>query len=190
MPRVGVEAVDRLHEPHRGDLHEVVERLVGALVAARELARERQEALDQLLARGGVAVLVVAQQQAAVLAGALERSSASSCPAPRGAASSTTGTSSKSLSSFCTCSAVREVSDSISRPIYRELLADAQAEGLARPPHPLIGLSSQSDRCDLRGRATSHFSYPGTWMPSRFLPGPVERGREAVRSVTTRGRRA
>ena len=51
-PAGGVEAVDRLHEPDAGDLHEVVEGLVGALVAARELARERQEALDQLLARG------------------------------------------------------------------------------------------------------------------------------------------
>ena len=68
MPALGVEAVDRLHEADAGDLHQVVERLVGALVAARELARERQEALDQLLARGRVAALVVAHQQAPVLA--------------------------------------------------------------------------------------------------------------------------
>jgi hypothetical protein len=67
-----VEAVDRLHEADRGDLHEVVERLVGPLVAACQLARQGQEALDQLLARGGVSLLVVAEQQTSVLAGALE----------------------------------------------------------------------------------------------------------------------
>ena len=39
-----------------------------ALVAARELARQRQEALHQLLARRRVALLVVADQQPPVLA--------------------------------------------------------------------------------------------------------------------------
>ena len=42
-----------LTRPERRDLHEVVHRLVGALVAARELAGQRQVALDELLARSG-----------------------------------------------------------------------------------------------------------------------------------------
>ena len=46
-----IEAVDRLQQPERGDLDQVVERLAAALVAAGELARERQKALDELLAR-------------------------------------------------------------------------------------------------------------------------------------------
>jgi hypothetical protein len=49
---VRVEALDRLQQPERGDLDQVVERLAGTLVAARELPRERQEALDERLARG------------------------------------------------------------------------------------------------------------------------------------------
>ena len=48
-----VEAVDRLDQAERRDLEEVVEGLLGALVAARELARERQEALDEHLAVAG-----------------------------------------------------------------------------------------------------------------------------------------
>jgi hypothetical protein len=63
-----LEAVDRLQQAERGDLDEVVERLAAALVAARELARERQEALDERLASRGIAVAVVALQQALVLA--------------------------------------------------------------------------------------------------------------------------
>src|SRR3712207_8947158 len=46
-----VEAVDRLDQAQRRDLHEVVERLVGALVAARQLAGQREEALGELVAR-------------------------------------------------------------------------------------------------------------------------------------------
>ena len=68
MPRSGSKRSIAFTRPDARDLHEVVERLVGALVAARELARERQEPLDQLLARRRVALLVVADQQAAVLA--------------------------------------------------------------------------------------------------------------------------
>src|SRR5439155_17029293 len=68
---IGVEAVDRLDEPERRDLEEVLERLLGALVAARELARQQQEALDERLARRGVAVALVAQEQLAVLASPL-----------------------------------------------------------------------------------------------------------------------
>jgi len=50
---------------------EVVEGLAGALVAAGELAREREEALDELVAGLGVAVAVIADEEHAVLARAL-----------------------------------------------------------------------------------------------------------------------
>ena len=63
----GVEAVDRLQQAERGDLDQVVELLAAALVAARELARQRQEALDELLARGRIALAVVADEQPPVL---------------------------------------------------------------------------------------------------------------------------
>ena len=59
VSRSRVEAVDRLQQAERRDLHEVVERLAAALVAAGELARERQEALDERVARGRIAALVV-----------------------------------------------------------------------------------------------------------------------------------
>src|SRR5262249_38905956 len=63
-----VEAVDRLQQAERGDLLEVVELLAAPLVAARELARERQEPLHERGASGGV-TLVSALQQAPVSAG-------------------------------------------------------------------------------------------------------------------------
>src|SRR4051794_7450382 len=44
-----VEALDRLEQPQRRDLDQVVERLAGALVAPRELATERKEPLDERL---------------------------------------------------------------------------------------------------------------------------------------------
>ena len=62
-PRSSVEAVDRLDQADRADLDEVLELLAAAGVAAGERAHERQVALDQLLARGEVAVLVVAPEQ-------------------------------------------------------------------------------------------------------------------------------
>ena len=62
-----VEAVYRLDQPERRDLDEVVERLVGAAVAPRHAARQRQQALNEGLACGLVAVPVVADQQPAVL---------------------------------------------------------------------------------------------------------------------------
>ena len=68
LGRSGLEAVDRLQQPERGDLDQVVERLAAALVAPGELARERQEALHERLAGGAVAVAVVALEQPAVLA--------------------------------------------------------------------------------------------------------------------------
>ena len=67
VSRAGIEAVDRLEQAERRDLDEVVELLAAALVAPRELARERQEALDELLARGRVALAVVADEQPPVL---------------------------------------------------------------------------------------------------------------------------
>src|SRR5215212_1808116 len=65
---VGIEAVDRLEQTERSDLDEVVEGLAAALVAPRELAGERQEALDQRVARGRVAAVVVLDEQTPVLA--------------------------------------------------------------------------------------------------------------------------
>src|SRR5207302_4504886 len=51
-----VEGIDCLQETERGHLHEVVEGLVRALIAASQLAREGKEAFDQLLAGPLVAV--------------------------------------------------------------------------------------------------------------------------------------
>ena len=64
VSRRRVEAVDRLQQPERGDLDQVVERLAAALVAAGELAGERQEALDELLARELVAGVRALEQRA------------------------------------------------------------------------------------------------------------------------------
>ena len=63
----GIEALDRLQQAERRDLDQVVEGFAGPLVAAGELARERQEALDERLARAGVRVVVVALEKAPVL---------------------------------------------------------------------------------------------------------------------------
>src|SRR4051794_17690131 len=63
-----VEAVDGLDEPHRGDLDEVLERLARARVPGGEGARERDETLDDLVARALVALLVIAREQAPCLA--------------------------------------------------------------------------------------------------------------------------
>ena len=65
----GVEAIDRLDQPERRDLHEVVERLVRAPVAARHPSRQRQQALHQLLPRRLITVAVVADEQATILLG-------------------------------------------------------------------------------------------------------------------------
>ena len=60
---VDVEAVDRLDQADAADLDEVVELLAAIGVAPRERAHEREVLLDQLLARGEVALLVVAAEQ-------------------------------------------------------------------------------------------------------------------------------
>jgi hypothetical protein len=58
-----VEAVDRLHDPHARDLHEVVERLAAARVAAGQRAGERQHLLGELVASPHVPVLMDASQE-------------------------------------------------------------------------------------------------------------------------------
>ena len=58
-----VEAVDRLDQADRTDLDQVVELLAAVRVAPRERPHERHVPLDQLLARGQVAVVVVGAQQ-------------------------------------------------------------------------------------------------------------------------------
>ena len=58
-----VEAVDRLDQPQARHLHEIVQRLTSAAVAARQLAGEREVAGDQLLAGALFAALVPALEQ-------------------------------------------------------------------------------------------------------------------------------
>src|SRR5215217_3064702 len=65
-PAVGLEAVDGLDQAEARDLEQVVEGLVGVRVAEREVARQREEALYELLTRGEVSVCVVAHQQQAL----------------------------------------------------------------------------------------------------------------------------
>src|SRR5215217_1811193 len=60
---VEVEAVDRLDEADRADLHQIVELLAAVAVAPRERADERHVLLDELLARLEIALLVVAAEQ-------------------------------------------------------------------------------------------------------------------------------
>jgi hypothetical protein len=62
-----VESVDRLDEPERRDLDQVVERLVRAPVAARHPPGERQQPRHELLARGLVTVAVITDEQPPVL---------------------------------------------------------------------------------------------------------------------------
>jgi len=40
---LAVKAVDRFEQPERGDLQQIVERLMGALISQRQQPRERQE---------------------------------------------------------------------------------------------------------------------------------------------------
>src|SRR5438046_3392447 len=60
---VDVESVDRLDQPNRPDLDEVVELLAAIGVSSRERTHERHVPLDQLFACLQIAVLVVAAQQ-------------------------------------------------------------------------------------------------------------------------------
>src|SRR6266536_1146755 len=63
-----VEAVNRLDQADRADLDEILELLAAVRVPARKRAHERHVLLDQLLAGGDVALLVVAAQKLAVVA--------------------------------------------------------------------------------------------------------------------------
>ena len=49
---IDVEALDRQHEPDGADLHEILHRLAAARVTRGDLADERHELLDDLVARG------------------------------------------------------------------------------------------------------------------------------------------
>ena len=53
-PPPGVETLDGLEEPHRRDLHEVVDRLAAVRVPPGEVGRERAVRLDELVARPSV----------------------------------------------------------------------------------------------------------------------------------------
>ncbi len=63
VPRVRVEAIDRLHEPEARDLHQIIERLPRAAVAAGELPGEREKALDEFFACPLVAVALPTYEQ-------------------------------------------------------------------------------------------------------------------------------
>jgi hypothetical protein len=63
----GVVAVDRFHQREARHLHQILEGFARALVTARQLAGERQKALDQLVARGCVALALVAQEELLLL---------------------------------------------------------------------------------------------------------------------------
>src|SRR5579864_1651873 len=58
-----IEPVDRLDQPDRADLDEILELLAAVRVAARERPHERHVLLDQLLARMQVALFVVLAQE-------------------------------------------------------------------------------------------------------------------------------
>src|SRR5205814_2126874 len=60
---VEIEAVDRLDQPDRADLDQILELLPAIRVPTRERAHERHVLLDQLLARLEVALLVIAAQE-------------------------------------------------------------------------------------------------------------------------------
>src|SRR5829696_2363288 len=62
-PAAGLEAVDRLDQTEAGNLKQVVERLVGVRVTQSQVARQRQETLDELIPSRKVAVPVVADQE-------------------------------------------------------------------------------------------------------------------------------
>src|SRR6202035_4274302 len=66
-----VVAVKRLQEPERGDLEQVLERLRGTSVAAREAACERHGALHQGFAGCDVPVALPANEQPARILGAV-----------------------------------------------------------------------------------------------------------------------
>ena len=72
-PAIGVEPVDRLEQAERRDLQQVVERLLCAVISARELPCQRHEPLHELLARTPVAVDEVTREERGVLTIAIRR---------------------------------------------------------------------------------------------------------------------
>jgi len=62
-PPAGVEAVYCLDQTQARDLQKIIERLVRAAVAPRQLACERQKALNQLLTSAGIALLLPPDEQ-------------------------------------------------------------------------------------------------------------------------------
>ena len=62
-----VELVDCLDEPHRGHLHEVLELLALAGVAAGQRTRKRQQLRDKLVARREVALFAIRPQKGSAL---------------------------------------------------------------------------------------------------------------------------
>jgi hypothetical protein len=84
-PAVRIEAIDRLQERERGDLQHVLA-LAAARVAARELAGQRQVALDERGAERGIAIpAIVAEERVRVarLRGGATRSQRSGAMAAR-----------------------------------------------------------------------------------------------------------
>ena len=67
VSRAGSKRSIAFSSPSEATWIEVVELLAAALVAPRELARERQEALDEQLPRGRIALEVVARHEPAIL---------------------------------------------------------------------------------------------------------------------------
>ena len=63
IPRLKIEAVDRLDQAEAGHLKQVIEGLAGAVVATGELAGQRQETLHQLVAGATVLVAVPTHEQ-------------------------------------------------------------------------------------------------------------------------------
>ena len=66
---LGVEAVDGLHEREGGDLLEVLQRLAAAGEAPGEAARERQVAVDELLAEPRISRPLVLRHQVVWIGG-------------------------------------------------------------------------------------------------------------------------
>jgi hypothetical protein len=62
-----LETLDRVQEPHAGNLHQIVERLPAVHVSKRELAGEGDEAVDELVAGAGVVVGVVNDEELLVV---------------------------------------------------------------------------------------------------------------------------
>src|SRR4051812_24395914 len=67
---IEIEAVDRLHDPDAGDLHEVVDRLAAAGVAPGEGAGQWQHLLGELVAGGLIALLMESAQELTLATGA------------------------------------------------------------------------------------------------------------------------